>query len=912
VRGGLEFLRFNAGLVSEYLIARLDLRKLAVSAVEMTNWMLRSVGYMFLRPGMQYIGGIASGTAGRQIAFIKSVTDTAIIELSTSAMRVSINDVLLTYPTVSTSVANSGFSGAGSWTDMDEAGGTSSIGSGTLDLVSNGTALAIREQTLTIAAGDQGVEHCLSIRVLRGPVTFQVGSTSGGDDYVSSSSLGVGDHMLAFTPSGASAYVRFSSTFQRIIRVDFCTVATGVMSITTPWSSQAAMRSLRYDQSGDVIFIASANTTGVALHQRKIERRGTGRSWSLVAYAPEDGPFLTENLTPTTITASALTGNVTLTASRSLFSINHEPPDKGVGALFSISSQGQNVEASITAENNFSDAIEVTGVDAARAFSIIITGTFVATVTLQRSVDSSAGPWTDVTGAGPWTAPVSTTFDDTLDNQIIWYRIGIKTGGFTSGTAAVRLTITSGSVRGIARITQISSATSASAEVLKALGATTATDVWQEGSWSTKRGYPSATHFHGLKLWWAGKGSVWGSVSDAFASFDETFEGDAGPINRNLTSGPVDAVSWIASLRRLIFGAQGAEVSVITSALDEPITPTNFDPRRTSGQGSGGVQAADGDDSVYFVNRSGMKVFLLSPDASGFNYSPFDVLKYCPEVGYPGIVGIAIARQPETMIFVLRSDGKCVVLTRDAEEQLNSLNLIETDGTIIDVLVMPAQAGQLDDNVHFMVTRNINGTDVTYREKLAQQVECRGGVLNKVCDSFVYYSGAATTTITGLGHLNGEEVVVWANGARVSTGHGDDQITYTVSSGQITGLPVSATTACVGKAYRARWKSTKLAYLAANGKSALGARKKVDNMGLVLAATERGSLRFGPTFDTMDPMPDVEFAEENPSANIDALEGDMMPFPRDDWTTDARSCIEADAPGHAHLLAMTLDLESNK
>lgn len=911
MRGGAEFLRFNAGLVSDYLIARLDLRKLAVSAVTMTNWMLRSVGYMFMRPGMKYIGGVGAGTIGRQLPFIKSVTDKAVIELSNSLMRVRIDDALLTYPTVSTTVTNSGFSAGTAWTDMDEAGATSTIGSGTLDLISNGTALAIREQTLTIAAADQGVEHCLSIRVVRGPVTFRVGSTSGGDEYVSVATLGVGDHRIAFTPSGASAYARFSSPLIRMTRVDFCTIVTGVMSLTTPWSSQAALRSIRFDQSGDVVFMASTNTAGVSLHPRKIERRGTGRSWSLVAYESEDGPFLTENLTPTTLSSTGLTGNVTITSSRPLFTIEHEPPDKGVGALFSLGSQGQNVEASLTAENTFSDAIEVTGVDSARRFSIIITGTFTATVTLQRSVDSELGPWTDVTGIGPWTAPVSTTFDDTLDNQIIWYRIGIKNGAFTSGTASVRLTITSGTVRGIVRITSISSSTSASAEVLKSLGATTATDIWQEGSWSTKRGYPTAVHFHGLKLWWAGKGSVWGSVSDAFASFDETFEGDAGPINRILNSGPVDAVNWIASLRRLIFGAQGAEVSVITSALDEPITPTNFDPRRTSGQGSSAVQCADGDDAVFFVNRSGMKPFMLQPDASGFNYAPFDLFKYAPEAGYPGIVAMAVARQPETVIYFVRSDGKCAMLTRDAEEQVNSLNLIETDGTIIDVMVMPAPAGQLDDEVHFLATRNIGGTDVTYAEKLAQQIECRGGVTNKTSDSFVYYSGAATTTITGLDHLNGEDVVVWGNGARISEGHGDDQTKYTVSGGQVTGLPVSVTTACVGLPYTARWKSTKLAYLSANGKSALGARKRVDNLGMVLASTDRWSIRFGPSFDLLDQLPEVEFSEEV-GASIDALEGDMITFPRDDWTTDARVCIEADSPGHAHVLAMTLDMESSK
>ena len=521
MKGGLELLRFNGGLVSEYLIARLDLRKLAVSATLMTNWILRSVGYMFMRPGMKYIGGVGSGTIGRQIGFVKSVSDTAVIELSSSTMRVRVNDALIVYPTVGTSVGNSGFSSGTSWTDLDEAGGTSTIGAGYLDLVSNGTARAIREQAVTIAAADQNVEHCLRILVLRGPVGFQVGSTSGASDLFTTSSLDVGEHCIAFTPTGGTAYVRFFSPLIRSTRVDFCSITTGTLSLSTPWSTQSSLRSIRYDQSGDVIFVASKSFLGVNLHPRKIERRGNGRSWSLVAYAPEDGPFMVENLTPTTITASALTGNVTLTASRPLFTTEHEPPTNGVGALFSLTSSGQDVIVSITAENTFSNSIQVTGTGTTRAFTVTVSGTFVATVVLQRSIDSATGPFTDVSGES-YTAPVTKSFNDGLTNQIAWYRIGVKTGGYTSGTVSARLTITSGSVRGVARITSISSSTSASAEVLADLGSTTATDVWQEGEWSTLRGYPGALKFHSLRLWLAGKGKAWGSVSDAFASFDET------------------------------------------------------------------------------------------------------------------------------------------------------------------------------------------------------------------------------------------------------------------------------------------------------------------------------------------------------------------------------------------------------
>lgn len=901
MRGGLELLRFNGGLVSRFLVARLDLRKLGVCATVMSNWAIRSVGYMFLRPGLQYIGGIASGTAVKMMAFVKATDDTAVVEATTGAIRVRVDDALITFPVVATVVANPSFIAGTDWTDLDEVGGVSTVGGDFMTFTSNGTALAIRQQQVTVAAPDQGIEHCLAINVNSGPVYIRVGTAAGDDDLVSETALACGQHRLAFTP-GVSFYIRFQSALPRLVTLASCNTVTGVMSITTQWGSPT-LPTLRYDQSGDVIFVASSGAP------RRIERRGIGRSWSWVVYAPEDGPFMTENVTTTTITPSALTGNITLTASRPLFKSTNAPDTANdVGSLFSLSSTGQTVTASITAQNTFTTAIRVVGVGTSRAFTVNISNTFVATVTLQRSLDSSTGPWTDTTST--WTAPVATSINDALDNQIAWYRIGVKTGGFTSGTVDVRLSIGTGSIRGIARVTGFTSTTVVSAEVLSPLGATTATDIWQEGLWSARRRYPTAVRFHGLRLWWAGMGKTAGSISDAFDSFDETFEGDAGPINRSLPSGVTDRINWIASLRRLIFGAQGAEVSAISSSLDEPLTPVNFDPRATSNQGSGQVDAVVVDQGLLFVNRSGMKLFLLTPDSSGFDYVPTDMLGFNPEAGYPGIVSLAVSRQPETRAYAILSDGTCLVMLLNAAEDVRALSLIETDGDIVDVLVMPAPDGELDDRVRMAVTRTVGGVPTTYIEKMALETEVRGGVANKTCDSFVYYSGASTATITGLGHLEGEEVVVWADGARVSQGHGDDQTVFTVTGGQIT-LLAEVTTACVGLAYRAPWQSTKLAYLAERGKSALGARKKVHNLGLVLADTDRGSLRYGPDFDSLDPLPEIEFYEEAPQA-IEDLEGDMIEFPSADWTTDSRVCLEADSPGCAHMLAMTIDMDSSK
>ena len=82
--------------------------------------------------------------------------------------------------------------------------------------------------------------------------------------------------------------------------------------------------------------------------------------------------------------------------------------------------------ASIGAQNTFSDAVQLTGY-----FNVSISGTFAASVVVQRSTDNST--WRDV---NTFTAPFEGTG---YEPEVMYYRIGVKTGGYTSGTADVRL-----------------------------------------------------------------------------------------------------------------------------------------------------------------------------------------------------------------------------------------------------------------------------------------------------------------------------------------------------------------------------------------------------------------------------------------------------------------------------------------
>ena len=81
----------------------------------------------------------------------------------------------------------------------------------------------------------------------------------------------------------------------------------------------------------------------------------------------------------------------------------------------------------INADNTFTDPVRLTGF-----FNLSLTGTFVATITVQRSFDEKA-TWNDV---DTFTSP---TEDYGVEPEVCWYRVGIKTGEYTSGSVTVRM-----------------------------------------------------------------------------------------------------------------------------------------------------------------------------------------------------------------------------------------------------------------------------------------------------------------------------------------------------------------------------------------------------------------------------------------------------------------------------------------
>lgn len=891
-------LAFNRGLVSPIALARVDLKRVALSAEIMANWMPRSLGSMSFRPGLEMIGETYGSYKAKSIPFIFSNSDTASIEATDLAFRVRVKDKIISRPSVSSAVTNPFFtSDLSDWTDADESGATSEfVTGGYMGLTGTKYNAAIRRQTVTVAAADLNKEHGFRVVVHRGTVTFKLGSTSTNSEYLLAT-LGVGTHSLSITPTGTSVFIEVSNRTQFRALVNSINVETeGDMILPSPYREDD-LKYLRYSQSGDIIFIACKG-----YQQRKIERRST-RSWSSVVYETDDGPFRVQNVSKIRLTPSATTGDITLTASQSLFDSGH------VGALYRMTSVGQKVSATLNGEGQFTNSIRVVGVDNSRVFTILITGTWTATITLQRSIGEE-GSWTDVTTYT--TNQASVSFDDGLDNQIVYYRIGIDTGDYTSGDAACTLTYSGGGITGIVRITSYTSGISVGASVLKDLGQTTATEDWSESIWSDYRGFPSAVRFYEGRLFWFGKDWVIGSVSDSFYSFDDETEGDSGPIIRSIGQGPVDFINFALDLQRLIIGTEGAEVSARSTSFDEPLTPTNFNIKDPSTQGSANVAAVKIDSRGVYIQKAGKAVYELAYDFNVNDYSSINLTILNPDLGKPGFIHIAAQRQPDTRIHAVRSDGTAAVLVYDPAEDVKCWVNVETDGEIEDCFVLP---GTDEDAVYYIVKRDVAGEERRYLEKWAMESECIGGLQNRQADSFAVYEGTPISTLSELWHLEDEDVVVWADGVCLNDSDGDIRI-FTVINGRLElldedGASMTASQIVVGRYYEAQYKNAKIVF--APLESVLVQDQTVKELGLLLSNTHPKGLLYGGSlekndttgaYEDLDEIPDIVNTKPiDQDTIISSLDLDAFTFPSVDPDPDSRICLVARAPRPVTVMA---------
>ena len=941
---------FAAGEVSRAALNRIDKEIIRLHAERQENLLPYVIGKAIMRPGMEYLGGSKSNNRPRLIPFFRSLTAKAVLEFTDSTLRVWVDDELVTRPSVTSTVTNGDFSSSVGWTLTVSSGATGNINSTVsgalyMDAAARGSSVIC---TRSVTTSNANTEHALRITVTRGPVTFRCGSSSGGDDYITETALGTGIHSLAFTPTG-TYHVWFKTRREAAVIVDSIQVeSAGVMEIAGPWTT-AQLREISYDQSIDVLYLAHEDW-----QQRKLERRGD-TSWSLVLYQPDDGPLTTGRTASVRLAPTATHGNTTLTAESAFFRPEH------VGALFRLDHDRLVASWALAGDERYTDPWRVTGIVASnyddRDFSYTISGTWVGTLRLYRSVTSeeegfrrhrreSGSSTIDITG----NATYSQTDGADSNNVIAYYKVGFEASSYTSGSANIAVTYTGDGGFGICRVTAYNSSTSVDIEVLKDFKNTNYTDSWSEGAWSDNRGWPSAVGFFDGRLFWAGADRFWGSESNDFEAFNLETEGDAGSIQRSIaTGGAVSTARWVLGMQRLIFGTDMSEISARSSSFDEPLTPTNVTLKPTATNGVAPASPVRTDSTGIYIDLSAQDILEIKYNVDAQDYVATNLTRLHEELNESlnpalfddGFVETAIQRRPENYIWVLRNDGMACAILYDAGEDTRGIfklstgrnNGLDDDRPLDRIVSIISLRASGEDEVYCAVERTVSdgagGSEQNYHiEKFAphsaaltrtydsdaQDVVVKNGLY--MADSYITTTatGMQSQTISGLDHLVGRVVIVI--GQVVDGAYGPTGTEYTVNaSGQITLTDVMTGTILIGLPYYGYYKSAKLAF-AAQGGTALLQRKRIDQAGLALIDTHPDAIRIGHSFTEadMDELPRIgeDGGEVDPEANFTrSIETGMFPFPGN-WDTDSRLHLLV-RPGYsATLSALVTGVETKE
>jgi hypothetical protein len=348
--------------------------------------------------------------------------------------------------------------------------------------------------------------------------------------------------------------------------------------------------------------------------------------------------------------------------------------------------------------------------------------------------------------------------------------------------------------------------------------------------------YPSVVSFFEQRLVFGATNNnpqtLWFSKNGDYENFT-TGTADDDALIYTIASNQVNAIRYLSATRVLTIGTTGGEY-VLTATSDGPVTPTTTLIRKYSNYGSAAVEPVQVADVTLFVQRGGRKVreFRYVGDINVSAYQAPDITIVAEHITIGGLTAFAYQQEPDGVIWAIRADGTLLGVTYRREEEVVAWHkhIIggEFDGgqaIVESIAALPSDTGE--DELYMVVKRTINGATKRYVEQMTPFNF--GGVTTGAffVDCGLRYEGAATGTLSGLYHLEGETLDVLANGAT----HPDREVV----DGGVT-LAYSSTTAAVGYGYTSSMQTMRIEAGSADGTSQ-GKPKRIHAITLRLLET---------------------------------------------------------------------------
>lgn len=489
----------------------------------------------------------------------------------------------------------------------------------------------------------------------------------------------------------------------------------------------------------------------------------------------------------------------------------------------------------------------------------------------------------------------------------------------------------------IVRITGYTSAKQVRAEIVRyqmpqsivAAGTT----FWEEGAWSDHRGYPGANALYENRMFLAGSlsepATIWSSRAGAYEDFADGTEDDDALIYR-VGSGVADAIRWLAAGRVLTAGTSSGEYAIAASVQNEALTPSNFKVVPQTSYGTSATPPVRVDQSVLYPQRNGapsnasIRLREFAYEFQRDAYNSVDLSIFAEHIfGRSGFNRIAYLLQPNALIFCRRTDGQLACCTYERVQEViawHRHNLGGDDAQVMTVGAIPGSDGDElwvsvrrslaeatrrvteDGNVRITedgftrVAEDVASETVRYVEVLEAPFEDTDDKEDAFfVDSGATYTGPATTTLSGLWHLRGQDVKILNNGA-VESG--------TVSpTGRLT-LRRATTKAHVGLSYKAILETEDFEAGAQGGTAQTRAKRMSD-------AYLRFLNSLGGTYGTSeDDQTPILYRKANmPMDGSPPLFSGVKPVTMPSgWQDTARVRIEHDEPLPLHVTGIVVEL----
>jgi hypothetical protein len=310
--------------------------------------------------------------------------------------------------------------------------------------------------------------------------------------------------------------------------------------------------------------------------------------------------------------------------------------------------------------------------------------------------------------------------------------------------------------------------------------------------------YPQRVWIHESRLYFGNSPSYpntfWASRIDDYEDMTTGSLATDGFSFTLVAEGQPNGIQWVVSNNVFAIGTAGAEFVVYPPDEKSAISVENIKAKRYTSIGSHATPAVSVDAAALFVQKGRRKLRQFQYVFENDRFESTDISLLSGDLLESGIEEIDFLNDPENTVFMRRTDGKIACMTYEPTIGMNAMYLYGiagTDAVVESICTIDGSIAEEKDELWMVVSRTINGATRRYIEVLDW------GLLDEDEDEEAFFfdsgitvvNGTPSTAVSGLSHLEGETVSIFADGA--------PQADKVVSSGAIT-LDVAATTVNVG------------------------------------------------------------------------------------------------------------------